>query len=132
MADATDIPAWIALFLGLYALAASLGEFRSPGLWQKMINDLAVGAGLQYLAGIICVTMGAAIYLVNPWQPGDWLAVTITLVGAGIVLEGLALLAFGGPFMDIARRFMGGAARVWAAIAALFGIALITIALLRL
>jgi hypothetical protein len=26
-----DLPAWVAMFLGLYALAAGAGEFRAPG-----------------------------------------------------------------------------------------------------
>lgn len=132
MADATDIPAWIALFLGLYALAAAIGEFRAPGLWLKMVNETASGAGLQFLGGIFCITLGASIYLVNPWNPGDWLAVVITVMGGLVVLEGMALLAFGGPFMTFAKIFMGIASRGWAAFAGVLGIALVVVALLRL
>jgi hypothetical protein len=39
MAEAADIPAWIALFLGLYSLAAAAGEFRSPGGWAAMLME---------------------------------------------------------------------------------------------
>ncbi|WP_421993090.1 hypothetical protein [Qipengyuania sp.] len=35
MADAIDIPAWIALFFGLYALSAAIGELRMPGGWRR-------------------------------------------------------------------------------------------------
>ena len=35
-----DIPAWIALFVGLYSLAGAVGELRSPGLWLRLVEDI--------------------------------------------------------------------------------------------
>ena len=40
MAQTADIPAWIAFFLGLYSLAAAVGEFRAAGPRRVMLNDM--------------------------------------------------------------------------------------------
>lgn len=131
MADTIDIPAWIALFLGLYSLAAAIGELRSPGSWAAMLSDMENRAGLQFLTGIVVLSLGAVIYLVNPWRPDDWLAVLVTIMGAGMVLEGLLILAFGRPFLHFASSFLGAVNRVWALLAAGIGIVLICLAALR-
>ena len=132
MAEGTDIPAWIALFFGIYAVSASLGEFVRPGTWSEMLKDFAVNAGLRFLAGIGCLAIGTAVYLSSPWQPDDWLSVVVTVMGAGMVLEGALFLAVGGPFMDFSRRLIGTANRGWAIFSGLFGIAFIIIALMRI
>ena len=61
MAQTADIPAWIAFFLGLYSLAAAVGEFRAPGTWRVMLKDMERSAGLRYLTGMFCLVLGAAI-----------------------------------------------------------------------
>lgn len=87
MAETQDIPAWILLFFGLYALAASLAEFRQPGFWKGMIDDFEKIPALRFLTGIVCIALGAAIYLTNPWIPGDWLSVVVTVIGGWVVVE---------------------------------------------
>jgi hypothetical protein len=120
MADGIDIPAWIALFIGLYSASAAIGELRHPGGWVGMV------AHFERLG------LGAAIYLVSPWRPGDWLAVLVTVIGGGMVVEGALILAFGDNFLAFARRLMGAANRLWAGLSLLLGAALIVVALLRL
>ena len=132
MADTADIPAWIALFIGLYSLAAAVGEFRMPGTWAAMVEDLAQRPGLRFLTGVFVLSLGAAIYLVTPWRPGDWLAVAVSVVGGVCVVEGLLLLAAGDRFMDFARRLMGQGSNAWAGFAALLGAAALFTALSRL
>lgn len=131
MAETADIPAWIALFMGLYALAASVGELRNPGSWAAMLDEFEKRAGLQFLTGIVLLSLGAAIYLVNPWNPQDWLAVLVTVLGAGMVLEGAMMLAFGRVFMHFANSLLGAVNRVWALMSGVIGIVLICLAMLR-
>ena len=88
MADGIDIPAWIALFIGLYSASAAIGELRHPGGWVGMVAHFERDLGLRFLTGIVCLGLGAAIYLVSPWRPGDWLAVLVTVIGGGMVVEG--------------------------------------------
>jgi len=132
MAETLDIPAWIALFLGLYALAAAVGEFRQPGMWMAMLQELERSAALAFLTGLICIALGAAIYLVSPWRPGDWLSVTISVIGGLCAVEGMLILAAGDRFLGLARSVFTHARRVWAGLSALVGFALILTALARL
>ncbi len=131
MAQTIDIPAWIALFMGLYSLTAAIGEWRSPGTWAAMLSDFERSAGLRFLTGLFLLSLGAAIYMVNPWRPGDWLAVAVSVLGGIITLEGALILAMGDRFLRIARLLLGRASRAWAAVSAIIGIALIVIATLR-
>lgn len=132
MAAPVDTPAWIALFIGLYLLAAGVGEMRAPGGWQRMLVEWESSPALRFLTGLFCVFGGAAIYLVSPWRPGDWLAIVVSVMGGLMVAEGLLMLAAGERFMAFARRLMAMAGMAWAGLAALVGIVLIVAALARI
>ncbi len=127
-----DIPAWIALFMGLYALGASIGELIKPGTWGLMVEDFIIHPGLLFLAGIVCISIGAIIYLVSPWNPDDWLSILVTVMGGGMALEGFLMLAIGEAFMKWARGLLGTISRGWAVFSGLVGIALIGVAIARL
>ena len=60
MAEAQDLPAWILLFVGLYSLAAAVGELRLPGTWAKMLADFERGPGLRFVTGFFVLSLGAA------------------------------------------------------------------------
>ena len=132
MAEGADISAWIAFFVGLYALAAGAGELRSPNTWWTMLKDFERSPALRFLTGLVTLAIGATIYLVNPWRPGDWLAIAVSVVGGVAVAEGLLILAAGERFLHLARALIGRAGRVWAGVAALFGVAAIVLAMARL
>lgn len=131
MAESQDISAWIALFMGLYAFGAAVGELRSPGSWAAMLEGFENNEALRFLTGIVVLALGAAIYLVNPWNPLDWLSVLVTLMGAGMALEGVVILAFGRPFLHFASQLFGVVNRGWALLSAGIGIVLVCVALLR-
>lgn len=132
MPQPADVPAWIALFLGLYALAAGVGEFRAPGGWNAMLLDFERSPGLRFLVGFACVALGAAVYLASPWRAGDWLAIAINILGGLTVAEGLLVLVAGDRFLAFARRLVGNAARLWAGVYVLFGLAAIAAGIMRL
>lgn len=132
MAEGIDIPAWIALFMGLYALAAGIGEVRHPGGWAAMLKDYERNTALRFLTGIVCIGLGGAIYLVSPWQPDDWLALVITVLGGWMAIEGALILAFGDGIMRFARRLMGKANQLWGWFSLIVGAFLIASALFRL
>lgn len=131
MAQMDDIPAWIALFMGLYSAGAAVGELRSPGSWAAMLDGFENNEALRFLTGIVVLALGAAIYLVNPWRPDDWLAVVITVMGAGMALEGVVILGFGRPFLHFASKLLGKVDTVWALMALVMGLVLICVAGLR-
>ena len=132
MATADTIPAWIVLFMGVYAFAAAMGELRLPGTWAGILSDLEQSPGLRFIAGFFTLTLGAIVYLVTPWRPDDWLFVAVSAVGGVMVAEGILLLAAGERFVTISRRLVAGASEVWAGASAVLGAGLIFIALSRL
>ncbi len=131
MAEFQDISAWIALFMGLYALGAAVGELRSPGSWAAMLEGFEENEALRFLTGIVVLSLGAAIYLVNPWNPADWLSVLVTVMGGGMALEGVVILAFGKPYLHFASKLIGVVNRGWALLSFGIGLVLVCVALLR-
>jgi hypothetical protein len=132
MAESATIPAWIALFVGLYALAAAVGELRAPNTWWMMLKEFERSPVLRFVTGLVTLALGATIYLVNPWRPEDWLAVAVSVVGGMAVAEGVLILAAGDRFIAFGRALIGRAGRAWAGFSALFGIAAILAGLSRL
>jgi len=132
MAQGGDIPAWIAFFVGLYALAAGVGEIRSPGGWGVMLKEFERGVAIRYLTGLITLALGATIYLVNPWVPEDWLAIVVSVIGGIAIAEGLLMLAAGERFLNFGRALLGRGGRVWAGFSALVGVAMVLVAMSRL
>lgn len=128
---ATSAPAWTALFLGLYAMAAGIGELRAPGHWHKMLRQIAASPALQVLTGLIQVFLGAVVYLANPWTSPDWLSPAMNLFGGLMVVEGLVILAFSDVFLPFWVRRIGAFSRLWALFSILLGIALIALAIAR-
>ncbi|OAO03085.1 hypothetical protein [Parasphingorhabdus sp.] len=132
MGNADNITGWITFFIGLYAVAAGVGEFRRPGFWAHIVRELRASNALQFLTGLFTLVIGATIYLVNPWNPADLLAILISVLGAWIFIEGALILAFGDWFLNFAGKLMGSANRLWAGLSVLLGIIAIFAALVRL
>ena len=132
MAENATISAWIALFIGLYALGAGVGELRSPNTWWMMLKEFERSPALRFLTGLVTLALGATIYLVNPWRPDDWLSIAVSVVGGVVVVEGLLLLAASEQFLNLGRTLIGRAGRVWAGFSILLGVAAIVAGLSRL
>jgi hypothetical protein len=127
-----DIPAWIAFFIGLYALSSGVGELRTPGTWEAMLGEFERSPALRYLIGVVCIVIGGAIYLGSPWQTGDPLSAVINVIGGLSAGEGMLILAAGDRFLPLARKVLGGKSAAWAGFSALFGMAAMLFALSRI
>ncbi len=132
MGNAANITGWITFFIGLYSLAAGIGEFRQPGFWAGMLREVRASSAIQFLTGMVTITIGAAIYLVNPYDPTDILSILITVMGAFIFLEGAAIMAFGDWFLGIAGKLMNSGNKIWAGLSIAIGIAAMAVAFVRL
>jgi len=132
MGNAANITGWITFFIGLYSLAAGIGEFRQPGFWAGMLREVRASSAIQFLTGMVTITIGAAIYLVNPYDPTDILSILITVMGAFIFLEGAVIMAFGDWFMGIAGKLMNSGNKIWAGLSIAIGIAAMAVAFVRL
>jgi hypothetical protein len=132
MTQAADIPAWIAFFVGLYALASGVGEVRNPGGWAAMIADFERSPAARFATGLACLASGAAIYLASPWREDDWLAIVVNILGGVAVAEGLLILAAGDRFAALVRRLFANSMGFWAAFSVLFGLAAVIAGVTRL
>lgn len=132
LGNSGNITGWITLFIGLYAVAAGTGEFRCPGFWAKMVQDIRESSALQFLTGMVALVLGATIYLVNPWNPADLLSILITVLGGWICVEGALILAFGDWFLKFASKLMGGSNRFLAGLSIAVGFGAIFAGLVRL
>ena len=131
MTQSSDFPAWIALFLGLYSLAAAIGELRMPGTWQKMLKELAGSPALLITISFFETGLGAVIYLASPWDPTDLLASAMNLLGGLMVIEGILLAAFGNRFIGFWAILLAPLMRLWLLLAAVIGVVLIVAAIPR-
>ena len=132
MPDLTLAPAWTALFLGLFALFAGVGEFRKPGHWQKLIEEIVASPALQMVTGLLELFLGAVVYLANPWASPDWLSSLMSVVGGLMCIEALAVLAFSDVYMAFWVRRFGPLSRLWCCSSIVIGLALIAVALLHM
>lgn len=132
MGSTGDITGWIILFTGLYSVAAGLGEYRRPGFWAKMVREVRRSNAIQFLVGLITLTLGAVIYLANPFDPTDWLSILITVLGGWIIIEGLLFLAVPDLFLGFVEKMMNGVNRIWAALSIILGLLAIFAGLVRL
>ncbi|WP_284126253.1 hypothetical protein [Parerythrobacter aestuarii] len=132
MATAADTSAWIAFFVGLYVLAACVAELRSPGSWARLVEGLGASPALCFVTGAFTFMLGAAIYLVNPWNPGDWLSVLVTVIGGLAVAKGLFFITAPDRMLGLGRKVLGGKTGLIAGLDALLGAALLFAALSRL
>lgn len=131
MPDFALAPAWTALFLGIFALFAGIGELRKPGHWQKMLEEISASPALQILTALIELVLGAIVYLVNPWASPDWLSSAMSVLGGVMCLEAIVILAFSDVYTAFWLRRFGPLSKLWVAISMLFGLALIVLAIPR-
>src|SRR3546814_413121 len=91
MPDLALAPAWTALFLGLFALFAGIGELRQGGHWQKLLEEMSASPALQLITALLELFLGAAIYIVNPWASADWLSGVMSVLGGLMIIEALVV-----------------------------------------
>jgi len=131
MPDMIDATTWSALFLGLFLVAAALGALRKPGVWKTMVEEIERSPALQLLSGLLELALGIAIYLANPWIPSDLLTCVMKTVGAVMVFEALAVIAFSDIYFHFWLRNLAHMMRGWVIVTLVLGLALTVAALLR-
>ncbi|WP_333605520.1 hypothetical protein [Novosphingobium sp.] len=131
MPDLSLAPAWTALFLGLFALFAGVGELRKPGHWQKLIEEIAASPALQLVTGLLELFLGAVIYLANPWASYDWLSSLLSVVGGLMCVEALVVVAFSDVYLAFWVRRFGPLSKLWTWCSILIGLALIAMSALH-
>ena len=133
---AAHAPAWSALILGLFLLAAAIDVLRRPGQWHRMIEEIEGSPALQMLTGLFEIIFGTLLYLANRgpdgWPAGDPLALVLTILGGLAVIEALAVTAFADLYVRFWMRKLGTRTRPLAVLALLLGLGFTAAGLLRL
>jgi hypothetical protein len=120
----------IAALYGLYLVAAGVGLMREPGLADRIMRAMIDQPVLGFLTGIMTLALGGTIVAVhNQWT--GVVAVIVSLLGWAALIEGIAMLAIPGPFIEFFARmnFTPGFVRAVSAVAILCGAALLLVTL---
>ncbi len=119
MVETLSVTQILALFIGLYMVAAGVGLLTDKNAYATVIDDLRENPTLGYVTSVLVFVLGAAIVSVhNLWT--DPLAVVVSLVGWGALVEGVLMLAIRRPFLSLV-----GVIPFTAATVVPFGIAII-------
>lgn len=109
-----DPTGWTAALLGLFGLFAAIGALRQPGTWRTMIEEIDKSPALQLISGLLELFLGAAIYLVNPWDSMDILACTMKTIGGLMMFEALAVMGFSDLYFHFWLKNLAAMHRGWA------------------
>ncbi len=132
MATTANLPAVLALALGLFYVAAAIGELRQPGQWTRMIDELAGSPLLQLLGGGAALGIGAVLVALVPPRTGDWLNLWLFALGCIALLEGVILLIMPARMTLFSRAITRHGSRLMALLTMLLGVAFGLAGLIRL
>jgi hypothetical protein len=120
----------LAKAIGVYMIAAGLSGLLAPARWTAILDALRANAALTYLAGVAAFGLGAAIAIAHTvWT--DPLAIAVTLIGWAGVIEGVLLIAWPKPILDLGASLVRPAgARPMAIVALVAGAILLVLGLI--
>jgi len=129
--SAFDPVAWSATLLGAFAVAVAIGALRQPGTWNKMVLEIEESPALQLLCGFAELFVGAAIYLINPWDSSDLLAMVMKALGGLMMAEALVVMAISDLYFQAWLKNLAAMKRGWPLVTLLVGALLAGAGMLR-
>ncbi|MAI90261.1 hypothetical protein [Ponticaulis sp.] len=100
---------FLAKAFGGYMLAAGLSGLTMRKRWVKIIDEMKASAAISYLAGIVVFAIGCCVVGFHSFWT-DPLAVLITLIGWGAILEGVLFLVMPGLILQYSASLLRPAA----------------------
>lgn len=131
MEEAIDPIGWSATLLGLFAIAVAIGALRQPGHFRRMVDEIDKSAALQLMSGFGELAVGAAIYLLNPWDPGDLLAMVMKAIGGLMMAEALVVMALSDIYFHLWLKNLAALHRSWPIATLLAGLVLAGAGMMR-
>ena len=92
----------LAVFIGLYLAAAGVGLLTDRDSYATLIDDYRENTALGYVTGAFVFVLGAAMVGIHNLWTGP-LAVVVSLVSWGALIEGVLMLAIRRPFLGLAK-----------------------------
>jgi len=130
--DSTFDPvAWSATLLGVFAIAVAVGALRTPGKWAQMVLEIEESPALQLLCGFAELFIGAAIYLINPWDSADLLSMLMKAIGGLMMAEALVVMAISDLYFQTWLKNLAAMRRGWPIATLVIGAALAGAGMLR-
>ena len=102
MIETLSVTQILAVFIGLYMVAAGIGLLTDRNGYATLIDDLRENAALGYVTGVFVFALGAAMVAVHNLWTGS-LAIVVSLFGWGTLVEGVLLLAIRRPSLSLAK-----------------------------
>ena len=125
MSDTFDPVAWSATLMGAFAVAVAIGALRQPGIWGKMVDEIEHSPALQLLCGFAELFIGAAIYLLNPWDSADLLSMVMKAMGGLMMVEALVVMAISDLYIQAWLKNLVAMKRGWPLVTLLVGLVLL-------
>ena len=97
----------IILLLGVYMVGGALAMLISANRIKAMVESIGDQPAISYVTGAIMAPLGAAILL---WFH-DFTTIPrgfVTIIGAGLLIEGWMLMAMPKTLMSVAKPFLMG------------------------
>jgi hypothetical protein len=116
-----DAVAWSATLLGAFAIAVAIGALRQPGIWAKMVDEIEASPALQLLCGFAELFIGAAIYLINPWDSADILSMVMKTIGGLMMAEALVVMAISDLYFQTWLKNLAAMRRGWPLVTLVIG-----------
>lgn len=92
----------LAVFIGLYMVAAGIGFLTGRGSYATLIDELRDNTALGYVTGAFVFALGAAMVAVHNLWTGP-LAIVVSVVGWGALIEGVLMLAMRRTFLGLVK-----------------------------
>ncbi len=102
MIETFSVTQILAVFIGLYWVAAGVGLLNSHKNFATMIEEYRENTALGYLAGAFTFALGAAMVAVHNIWTGP-LAIVVSLLAWSTLIKGALLLAFRRPYLDLMK-----------------------------
>lgn len=126
-----DSAGWSAALLGLFAISVAVGALRTPGKWAQMVEEVERSPALQLLSGFAELFVGAAIFIANPWDTADLLAMLMKALGGLMMAEALTVMAISDLYFQAWLKNLAAMRRGWPMVTLLAGLALAVAGLAR-
>ena len=102
MIETFSVTQILAVFIGLYWVAAGVGLLHSHKNFATMIEEYRENTALGFLAGAFTFALGAAMVAVHNIWTGP-LAIVVSLLAWLTLIKGALLLAFRRPYLDLMK-----------------------------
>ncbi len=102
MIETLSVTQILAVFLGLYMVAAGIGLLTGQDSFATMMEEFRENTALGFLTGAFTFALGAAMVAVHNLWTGP-LTIVVSFIGWAALIEGVLMLAIRRPFLGLVR-----------------------------